>query len=173
MEYGICLPHYGLAMEPARIKEFSRAAEELGYHSLWVTDHIVVPKERDMLYKHRMLEPLATLTYLAGITAEIRIGTSVIVLPYRHPVLVAKAIATADLLSGGRVIFGAGVGALEREFIALNANFRERGKVADECLDFIKTIWADPGSDYPGQFVSFKDIYYSPLPENSIPHLHE
>ena len=164
MQAGICLPHYGRAMEPAGMRRFAEAAESLGFDSLWVTDHLIVPRERDMLYKERMLEPLATLAFLAGVTSNIRIGTSVIVLPYRHPVQVAKAIATADLLSNGRVIFGAGVGALEGEFKALNANFADRGAVADEFLRTIRTLWTDPAGDFEGQFVSLKGMFYSPQP---------
>lgn len=164
MEVGICLPHYGAAMEPQGMRRFAEAAESLGFDSLWVTDHVIVPRERDILYKERMLDPLATLTYLAAVTSRIRIGTSVIVLPYRHPALVAKAIATADLLSGGRVIFGAGVGALEGEFRALNANFEERGQVADEYLRVIRLLWTNPAADFQGRYVTLDGMLFSPQP---------
>lgn len=164
MKLGICLPHYGKAMEPQGMREFAQAAEALGFESLWVTDHLIVPKARDMLYKESMLEPLSTLSYLAGVTSRIRIGTSVIVLPYRHPVQVAKAIATADQLSGGRVTLGVGVGALEGEFRALNANFEERGDVADEYLRVIRSVWTDPAADFEGRYISLKDMLFSPSP---------
>ena len=164
MQAGICLPHYGRAMEPAGMRRFAETAESLGFDSLWVTDHLIIPQERDMLYKEHMLEPLATLAFLAGVTSNIRIGTSVIVLPYRHPVLVAKAIATADLLSNGRVIFGAGVGGLEGEFKALNANFTERGAVADEALWAMKRLWTKPSDDLDGRSVSVKGMFFSPQP---------
>src|SRR5258707_9328299 len=80
MKIGICLPHYGKAMEPNGMRRFAETAEALGFDSLWVTDHVILPRERDMLYKERMLEPLATLNFLAGVTSRITIGTSVIVL---------------------------------------------------------------------------------------------
>lgn len=166
---GICLPHYGKAMEPQGMREFAQAAEALGFDSLWVTDHLIVPKARDMLYKENMLDSLSTLSYLAGVTSRIRIGTSVIVLPYRHPVQVAKAIATADQLSGGRVTLGVGVGALEAEFRALNANFEERGEVADEYLRIIRSVWTDPTADFEGKYVGFKDMMFSP-PTIQHPH---
>jgi probable F420-dependent oxidoreductase len=166
---GICLPHYGKAMEPAGLREFAQTAEELGFDSLWVTDHLIVPKARDMLYKENMLEALSTLNYLAGVTSRIRIGTSVIVLPYRHPVHVAKSIATADQLSGGRVTLGVGVGALEGEFRALKANFEERGAVADEYLRVIRSVWTDPSAGFEGDYVSFQDMFFSP-PAVQQPH---
>jgi probable F420-dependent oxidoreductase len=162
MKLGICLPHYGKAMEPGGMRAFAEAAERLGFDSLWVTDHLIVPKARDMLYKERMLDSLSTLSFLAGVTSRIRIGTSVIVLPYRHPVQVAKAIATADVLSGGRVTFGAGVGALEGEFRALNANFEERGDVADEYLRVIRSLWTDPTAPFEGKYVTLKEMFFSP-----------
>jgi probable F420-dependent oxidoreductase len=169
MKLGICLPHYGKAMEPQGMREFARTAEELGFDSLWVTDHIIVPKAREMLYKENMLDSLSTLNFLAGVTSRIRIGTSVIVLPYRHPLEVAKSIATADQLSGGRVTLGVGVGGLEGEFSALNANFEERGDVADEYLRVIRSVWTDPAADFEGKYVSFKDMLFSP-PTLQQPH---
>ncbi len=169
MRLGICLPHYGKAMEPQGMREFAQTAEELGFDSLWVTDHIIVPAARDMLYKENMLEALSTLNYLAGVTSRIRIGTSVIVLPYRHLVQVAKSIATADQLSGGRVTLGVGVGALEGEFRALGANFEERGEVADEYLRIVRSVWTDPSADFEGRFISFKDMLFSP-PTVQQPH---
>jgi probable F420-dependent oxidoreductase len=164
MKVGICLPHYGKAMEPDGMRTFAQAAEALGYDSIWVTDHLIVPRARDMLYKENMLDSLSTLNFLAGVTSRIRIGTSVIVLPYRHPVQVAKAIATADVLSGGRVTFGAGVGALEGEFRALNANYEERGAVADEYLRLIRSLWTDPGADFAGKYVDIGEMWFSPQP---------
>jgi probable F420-dependent oxidoreductase len=156
-------------MEPQGMREFAQTAEELGFDSLWVTDHIIVPKARDMLYKENMLDSLSTLNFLAGVTSRIRIGTSVIVLPYRHPLQVAKSIATADQLSGGRVTLGVGVGGLEGEFRALMANFEERGEVADEYLRVIRSVWTDPAADFEGKYVSFKDMLFSP-PTVQRPH---
>jgi len=169
VRFGICLPHYGKAMEPAGMKLFAEEAESLGFDSIWVTDHVIVPRERNMLYKERMLDPLSTLTYLAAVTSRMRIGTSVIVLPYRHPAFVAKAVATADLLSGGRVIFGAGVGALEGEFHALGANFAERGAVADEYLRAVRALWTDPDADFKGKYATVQGMRFSPLPAQT-PH---
>jgi probable F420-dependent oxidoreductase len=156
-------------MEPQGMREFAQTAEELGFDSLWVTDHIIVPAARDMLYKENMLEALSTLNYLAGVTSRMRIGTSVIVLPYRHPVQVAKSIATADQLSGGRVTLGVGVGGVEGEFRALKANFEERGAVADEYLRIIRSVWTNPRADFEGSYISFKDMQFSP-PTVQQPH---
>ncbi|MBM3940176.1 MAG: LLM class F420-dependent oxidoreductase [SAR202 cluster bacterium] len=169
MQVGVCLPHYGKTMEPAGMRQFAEAAESLGFGSLFVTDHVIMPKGSTTPYLNAMLDPLATLNYLAGVTSRIRIGTSVIILPYRHPVLVAKEVATADALSGGRVIFGAAVGWAEEEFRALNANFEERGDVADEYLRAIRGLWADPDADFKGRYVTIQGVHFSPSPAQT-PH---
>ena len=116
MKLGVCLPHYGMPIEPEAIKQFARRAEDLFFDSVWVTDHIIVPSELEIVYKDRMLDPLATLSYLAGITERISLGTSVITLPYRNPITLAKELASVEVLSNGRVIFGAASGWMEGDF---------------------------------------------------------
>ena len=164
MKLGICLPHYGLAMEPGRMREFAERVESLGFDSLWVTDHIIVPTGMAIVYKERMLEPLATLAYLAGVTRRVALGTSVIILPYRNPVIVAKAIASADALSGGRVIFGAASGWMEAEFRALNAEYERRGEVSDEYLRLIRELWTNPQPAFTGQRFTISEMAASPQP---------
>ncbi|MEX2598671.1 MAG: LLM class flavin-dependent oxidoreductase [Dehalococcoidia bacterium] len=129
MLIGVCLPHYGVTMEPLGMRPFAEHAEGLGYDSIWVTDHVIVPTELDVVYKRHMLDPLATLAYLAGITKDVQLGTSVIILPYRNPITLAKELATVDALSGGRLLFGAAAGWMEGEFRTLNADFERRGDV--------------------------------------------
>ena len=102
MKLGICLPHFGEAMEPDRMREFAQRVEALGFDSLWVTDHVIVPTDLEIVYKEGMLDPLATLSFLAGVTSRVQLGTSVIILPYRHPVHVAKSVASADGIEAGR-----------------------------------------------------------------------
>ncbi|HXH11690.1 MAG TPA: LLM class F420-dependent oxidoreductase [Alphaproteobacteria bacterium] len=164
MEFGICIPHYGKPLDVAKILETVRHAEGLGFDSVWVTDHILVPQTLDIIYRDNMLEPLALLNYVAAITQRVKIGTSVVILPYRHPVVVAKMLATTDYLSGGRLIFGAAVGWMEPEFAALNAPFAERGAFSDECLRLIKTLWLNEKVSFTGRYFTFQDMQASPRP---------
>src|SRR5262249_42826825 len=107
MKLGICLPHYGRPIEVGRMLEVARRAEERGLDSVWVTDHVIVPEQANVIYREDMLDPLAVLPWLAGVTHRVALGTSVVILPYRSPIPVAKLLASVDVLSGGRLIVGA------------------------------------------------------------------
>jgi probable F420-dependent oxidoreductase len=146
MKLGICLPHYGRSIEPSRLIQVAARAEEVGLDSVWVTDHVVVPRDVSLIYRDAMLDPLAVLPWLAGVTERIALGTSVIVAPYRSPLPVAKLLASVDVLSGGRLIVGVAVGWLEGEFEALGVPFRERGRRTDEAIELFRTVWTE---EYP------------------------
>jgi len=165
VKLGIALPHYGTTMEPDGMAPFARLVEQRRFDSLWVTDHVIVPLDLPHVYKRQMLDALGTLNFLAGVTETIPLGTSVVVLAYRHPVHVAKQIATADQLSGGRVIFGAAAGYMEGEFRALNADFPNRGAVADESLEVIKACWASTEPSVKTERFALDGAAYSPLPQ--------
>jgi probable F420-dependent oxidoreductase len=141
MKLGICLPHYGRPIEVGRLLEVVRRAEARGLDSVWVTDHVIVPRDANVIYRDDMLDPLAVLPWLAGVTERIALGTSVVILPYRSPIPVAKLLASVDVLSGGRLIVGAAIGWLEGEFAALGVPFRERASRADEALELFRTLW--------------------------------
>lgn len=164
MKFGICIPHYGRPIEVGRLLEIARRAEERGFDSVWVTDHIIVPKDLNILYRDHMLDPLAVLPWLAGVTTRITLGTSVIVLPYRSPILVAKVLASVDVLSGGRLIFGAATGWMEEEFKALGVPFRERGRRADEALQVIRTLWTQEYPNLQTRYHRIEGMKFSPLP---------
>ncbi len=164
MEFGICVPHYGKPIDIDQILGISRQAEEMGFDSVWVTDHILVPRSMNIIYRDNMLEPLAVLSHLSAVVTRVKLGTSVIILPYRSPVVLAKMLATVDQLSQGRVIFGTGVGWMEPEFQALNAPFAERGAFSDECLQVIRDIWANETVSMQGQFHQYEDMQTSPRP---------
>jgi probable F420-dependent oxidoreductase len=164
MEFGICIPHYGKAVDIPKILDTVRRAEDLGFESVWVTDHILVPQTLEIIYRDHMLEPLALLNYVAAITTRVKIGTSVIILPYRNPIVVAKMLATTDQLSGGRLIFGTAVGWMEPEFAALRAPFDDRGTFSDECLRLIKTLWTQEKVSFAGRYFTFADMQASPQP---------
>ena len=146
MKLGICLPHYGRPIEPSRLAHLASRAEEAGLDSVWVTDHVIVPRDVPLIYRDDMLDPLAVLPWLAGVTERIALGTSVIVLPYRPPLPVAKLLASVDVLSGGRLIVGVAVGWLEGEFAALGVPFRERGRRTDEAIELFRAVWTE---EYP------------------------
>ena len=164
MEFGICIPHYGKPIDIPKIIETVRRAEELGFESVWVTDHILVPQTLEIIYRDHMLDPLAVLNYVAAITTRVKIGTSVIILPYRNPIVVAKMLATTDQLSGGRLIFGAAVGWMEPEFAALRAPFADRGAFSDESLRLIRTLWTQEKVSFEGHYFTFTDMQASPRP---------
>jgi probable F420-dependent oxidoreductase len=169
MEFGICIPHYGKPIDIPKILDTVRRVEELGFDSVWVTDHILVPQTLEIIYRDHMLDPLALLNYVAAITTRVKIGTSVIILPYRNPVVVAKMLATTDQLSAGRLIFGAAVGWMEPEFAALGAPFTDRGAFSDECLRLIKTLWTQEKVSFEGRYFTFADMQASPRPRQQ-PH---
>ena len=165
MKLGICLPHYGRPIEPSRLAQLAARAEEVGLDSVWVTDHVVVPKDVSLIYRDNMLDPLAVLPWLAGVTERIALGTSVVVLPYRPPLPVAKLLASVDVLSSGRLIVGVAVGWLEGEFAALGVPFRERGRRTDEAIEIFRAVWTQ---DHPeiktANHDLSGDVKVSPMP---------
>jgi probable F420-dependent oxidoreductase len=164
MHIGICMPHYGRPIESERLYHLATRAEELGLDSLWVTDHVIVPRDASLIYRDDMLDPLAVLPWLSGITERIALGTSVVVLPYRSPLPVAKLLASVDVLSGGRLIVGAAVGWLEGEFDALGVPFKERGSRADEALELFRTVWTQEYPDAKTSRHALAGLKASPLP---------
>ena len=164
MKLGICLPHYGRPIEVDRMLAVARRAEEAGLDSIWVTDHVIVPRDMSLIYRDHMLDPLAVLPWLAGVTSRIALGTSVIVLPYRSPIPVAKLLASVDVLSGGRLIFGAAVGWVEGEFDALGVPVKERGSRTDEALELIRTLWTQEYPDITTPRHHLAGLKASPMP---------
>jgi len=164
MKIGICLPHYGRPIETGRMLDVVGHAEEAGLDSIWVTDHVIVPKDMALIYRDSMLDPLAVLPWLAGVTSRVALGTSVIVLPYRSPVPVAKLLASVDVLSGGRLIFGAAVGWVEGEFDALGVPLKERGSRTDEALELIRILWTEEYPEITTARHSLSGLKASPMP---------
>jgi len=163
MKYGIAIPNFGKFADRESILEISITSEELGFDSLWVSDHIVLPKEHNG-FGNIFYEPLVTLSYIASQTKTIKLGTSVIVLPYRNPVVFAKSISTLDVLSGGRVIIGIGAGWLKKEFQALGANYEERGKITDEYLELMNELYTSESPAFNGNYFNISDISFNPKP---------
>ena len=164
MKLGICLPHYGRPIEIPRMLEVARRAEERGLDSVWVTDHVIVPTQTNVIYREDMLDPLAVLPWLAGVTHRIALGTSVVILPYRSPIPVAKLLASVDVLSGGRLIVGAAIGWLEGEFDALDVPFKERVSRSEEALELFRTLWTEEHPTLETKRHRLHDVTFSPMP---------
>jgi alkanesulfonate monooxygenase SsuD/methylene tetrahydromethanopterin reductase-like flavin-dependent oxidoreductase (luciferase family) len=149
VELGVNIPNFGPGTNPARLREWARVVEGLGYDLLMVSDHLAITDDVAAQYPAPFYEPFTTLSWLAGITDRVRLGTTVLIAPYRHPLLVARMAANLDQLSGGRLVLGVGVGWARQEFEALGADFAARGRETDRVLDEIRRAWAD-GKDYGG-----------------------
>jgi probable F420-dependent oxidoreductase len=167
MRFGIALPQYG----PANAEGLTRAArqaEDLGFDDVWVGDHIAVPV--GVPYPPSFLvESLVTLSFAAGVTRRVGLGTSVLVLPLRRPLVVAKQLASLDLLSSGRLIVGVGAGWLEGEFDACGVPFNRRGDLTDEAIDVLRACWSASPTSFEGATVSFADLKVQPLPGRHVP----
>ena len=164
MKLGICIPHYGRPIEVERMMSVARRAEEVGLDSVWVTDHVIVPRDVDVIYREHMLDPLAVLSWLAGVTERIGLGTSVVILPYRSPVPVAKLLASVDVLSGGRLIVGAAIGWMEGEFEALGIPFKERVSRSEEALELFRTVWTQEHPEMKTHRHRLSNVQVSPMP---------
>lgn len=177
MEFGLhCSLGLGLNPTPEDYVCVARRAEELGYHSLWLGDHIVIPERINAPYPYTedgsvgfprrtpFPDPFVILGYIAGQTRKILLGTSVIIVPYRNPLHVAKAVATVDLVSGGRFLFGVGIGWLKEEFEALGEKFEERGSRTREYLRIMKALWQGGPANFEGKFFRFPEVHAVPTP---------
>src|SRR5260370_11490453 len=168
MIFGLNLPNYsGLGNRESMIA-IARSAEELGYSSLWTSDHILLPANRPEPFGN-VLETFTTLSYLAARTETIRLGTGILVLPQRDPLLVAKQAATIHHLSGGRLTLGIGVGYIAEEYSFLRADFAGRGQLADEYILAIRTLLESDHPEFHGQHINFSEALFSPRPSVPIP----
>ena len=174
---GCTLPTSGVAADTSTLRGLAQTAEDVGFDSIWLSDHVVVPERIASSYPYSpdgrfptmatqpYLEPLAALSYLAAATRHVRLGTHVLILPYRHPLLTAKMVATIDNLSGGRVDLGIGVGWMREEFEALGlTTYARRGAATDEQLRILKTVWTEDVTSFEGEFYSFERLGAKPHP---------
>ena len=176
MEVGVIIPNAGPKASVENIVTTARWAEELGYHSLWLTDHVVLAEEVNAYYPYRShgrwdyppettwLDPLLTLAWAGQAAPTLKLGTSVLVLPIRNPVLLAKQIASLDYLSGGRVILGAGTGWMEEEFNIIGESFRNRGRRVVEMVELMRQFWSGESVDFRGEFYQVSDCKMYPRP---------
>jgi len=180
MEYGFYLPNSGAGAEPDALADIAKLGDRLGFFCMVMPDHILQPNQINSTYPYSLTgdilaagqsgdgewpEQITTLAYLAGVTERIRLVTSVMIIPYRNPILTAKMLSTLDMLSKGRLILGAGVGWMEEEFELLDAPpFAERGAVTNEYLQAFIELWTKDDPKFEGKYVNFSDITFLPKP---------
>ena len=168
MTIGLFAINYHACAEPRAAAQVAQLAESLGYDSLWTGEHVVLPSPRvdpaPMDPDEPILDPLVALTYVAAHTERIRLGTGVILLPQRSPVVLAKQVASLDVLSRGRLILGIGVAYLEQEMAAIGVPMERRGARADEYLAAMRSLWEDDAPAYHGEFVDFEAVDAHPRP---------
>ena len=170
MKYGIHLPHAGEQATPALIRRHAERAEDLGIEDVWVSEHIIVPRDkfpRSPLF----FDPVLSLTWAAAVTKRIKLGTSVLVLPMRHPLPLAKELATLHNFSEGRLILGAGSGWLKEEFSALGVPFEERGRRLDEGVAMMRAVWSQDPVTFESRYITaeVKEMTMTPMPISRIP----
>ncbi|MDX2156552.1 MAG: LLM class F420-dependent oxidoreductase [Hyphomicrobiaceae bacterium] len=173
--FGLDVGIYGRLATPGPIMTLARLAETSGFASIWVADHVAFPVSFASKYPYAkegdfpsrlddpLMEPIAILGVLAGATSRVRLGTAVLVMPYRHPLLQARQLVTIDQMSGGRLVLGAGVGWLEEEFEALGFHqFKQRGRATDEAIEIFKAIARGGEVGHQGEIYRFEPVFSSP-----------
>lgn len=164
MKVGVNLINFGPGAEPVALARWARVVEDLGYHLLMTSDHVAITPDVAARYPAPFYEPFSMLGWLAGVTSRVELGTTVIIVPYRHPLETARATAVVDQLCGGRFIFGVGVGWAKQEFEAIGVPFEKRGAMTNDYLQAIKACWTQDIASYEGPFVRFRDIHTAPRP---------
>jgi probable F420-dependent oxidoreductase len=164
MKFALFGLHRGSSVDSQVLERRARLAEEVGFESLWVGDHIALPFTAGDPPDEPRLEALIALTYLAAVTSQVRLVAGVIVLPQRQPVLLAKQLASLDVLSRGRLTVGIGVGYVEPELRALGATLADRAARTDEYLAALRALWDEPVPSFAGRFVTFSDVIERPRP---------
>ncbi|MGH2637741.1 MAG: TIGR03619 family F420-dependent LLM class oxidoreductase [Rhabdochlamydiaceae bacterium] len=139
MKYGVCLPNYGEVSSKDGLREVAIESEKLGYDSVWVTDHLLMPKQSETPYE-TIFETITSLAYIAAFTSRVKLGISSLVIALRNPLVVAKQLATVDVLSGGRVMLAVGAGWNEKEYAYLGSNFHDRGKRESDAIRLIRSL---------------------------------
>lgn len=162
MHFGVILPNYGEGSSPDGIRRAAERAEELGFDSVWTTQHIIVGAEAVDPYG-RVYDPLITLGWVAGWTDRIGLGTSIVLVPLHNPMNLAKQVATLQELSGGRFTLGVGVGWHRDEYDFMGVDFEDRGRRADEAISVMRALW-NGEHDFEGRYWSFRDATAEPHP---------
>lgn len=184
MKFGFLFANVGPYVQPDMAGAFGRIAEEHGIESLWTVEHVVVPADYQSQYPYSssgrmpgpeespIPDPLIWLTWVGAATTTLRLATGILILPQRNPVILAKELATLDVLSGGRVELGVGVGWLREEFDALGVPFEERGARTDEYIEALRCLWRDAEPCFEGRYTSFDRAKSYPKPVQDLIPIH-
>ena len=164
MKFGVWIPNCRHLATPDIIRDTAVRAEALGYDSVWVSDHVVVPNANVKNFGEAIFDPLITLGVAAGATRRVQLGTTVLIVPYRNAVVTAKMVSTLDALSGGRVVFGVGAGWVAAESAMLGLPFAERGAMTDEYLRAMRELWTSPAPSFAGKYTQFSGLVFEPRP---------
>ena len=165
MRFGLAIPNNWGLENPQEVIDIGVEAERLGYDSVWVSHHVLhVGNVLARLGGRPYYDALTILTYLAAVTERVRLGASVLVLPYLNPIVLAKSLATLDVLSKGRITVGVGAGAVRPESDALGSDFTRRGAYTDESIAIMKELWTEDDPTFEGEFYSFSEVKFSPKP---------
>lgn len=169
MKFGVNILNFGPGANPGALLRWAQISEALGYHSVMISDHVAITPSVGQRYPEPYYDTFTTLAWLAGQTSRVGLGTTVAVLPYRHPVLTARLVANVDQLSGGRFVFGIGVGNAEDEFEVLGQPHAKRGAVSNECLRAMLALWRGTAPvSFEGRYVRLKDV--APIETLQKPH---
>ncbi len=184
MKFGIAFANIGPFVEPDEAVALAQAAEAAGFESIWTVDHVVVPAGYRSKYPYDpsgklpsgeatvFPDPLIWLSYVAARTSTLRLGTGILVVPQRNPLVLAKELATLDQLSGGRMILGVGIGWLEEEFEALGVPFAGRGQRTEEAIAAMRALWSQEQASYVGSTTTFRDCVLRPQPRGGTIPVH-
>src|SRR5262245_49453197 len=167
MRFGLCCVNFGSCADPEVQARVVRAAEEVGFESVWTGEHVVLPIRDNPVPtppETPFLDSLVALTRVAALTTRVRLGTGILVLPHHNPVVVAKALASLDVVSGGRLIAGFAAGYVEAEVRALGVRFDRRGAITDDYLQAIRALWTEEVPAFQGRFAAFADVRFEPKP---------
>lgn len=168
MKLGLYGINMGACLDPAVAVRVAQAAEQAGFDSLWTAEHVVLPEPRTpespIPAATPLLDPAVALAHVAGHTRTIGLATGIIILPQRNPVVLAKELASVDVLSGGRLIFGLGVGYIPKEFAACGVPFEERGPRTDEAIEVLRDLWTAEKPGFEGRFYRYADVDAHPRP---------
>lgn len=162
MKFGINILNFGPGATPSLLREWALFAQELGFHLVMISDHVAITPDVQAEFPAPFYDPFISLSWIASFATKVEIGTTVTILPYRHPLLTARMAANLDQLSQGRFVLGVGAGWAQKEFEALGVPFQHRGAIADEYLEAIRRCWANDIASYEGRFVTFHDVQTGP-----------
>jgi probable F420-dependent oxidoreductase len=171
MDMGVQGLNMGDTVAPAETLRLAALVEELGYRSWWASEHVVLPSPRVDPSPSEpdtpLLDPLVSLSFVAAATTRLELGSGIVILPQRNPVVLAKEVASLDVLSGGRFTLGVGAGYLAPEFAAVGVPFADRGRRTDEYIDAMRALWHSPAPSFSGKYVSFDGVDAHPRPSNA------